>query len=124
MATNKRRNGPLMPWLQHHRLIASEALLIAGIVQQLLGNAISASGLPGWVKVLVTMATVVGLLSIVAVAAQTIANVGLVGTHRALARTLQVPQLLLHLLILVGLFFAYALVWRIPVHVPVIGVVG
>jgi len=124
MAESKRRKGPLLPWLQHHRLIATEALLVAGIIQQLISNAVSASNLPGWAKVLVTMASVAGLLSIVAVSAQALANVGLVGTHRALAKTLLIPQLVLHLLIFVGLFFAYACIWRIPVHVPVLGTIG
>jgi hypothetical protein len=123
MSTPK-RSKPLMPWFQHHRLIATEALLVAGIVQQLLSNLVSTSNLPGAVKVLLTMASVVGLLSIVAVAAQAMAGFGLAGTHRAWARLLALPHLFLHGLLFVGLFFAYAVIWHIPVRVPLIGVVG
>ncbi|MBA3710096.1 MAG: hypothetical protein H0W83_14900 [Planctomycetes bacterium] len=112
-------------WLRHRNLIATEGVLLVGAGNELLQRQVSASPLPNWGKVLFTMAVVAGVLGGVMYLVQALAIKSVAQTHRVTqALPIPAPGLVVHILVVFGLFLLYALVWRLPVVLPYIGMVG
>ena len=112
-------------WLRQRALVTAEAVLLVGAGQQLLSQQIERLHLPNWGRVLFTMATTVGVLGGVILLARSFAAKGVAQTHQV-AKVLPIPAAtwLLHIAAFCGLFALYAIVWHLPVEVPVIGVIG
>lgn len=106
---SKKRSSRRPRWLTHRGLVAVEALLLCGVLKDILGNLVKASSLaPHW-KVLFVMGLTVGLFGglfffVERWTARTVA-----GGHK-LARTLPLalPTWFAHAAALIALFFLYA----------------
>jgi hypothetical protein len=112
-------------WLRHRTLITAEAVLLVGAGQQLVQQQIETLGLPNWGRVLFTMASTLGILGGVVLLVKAFATRGVSQSHNV-AKALPIPAAtwLLHAAACCGLFALYAIVWHLPVDVPVVGVVG
>jgi len=104
------KSGPRLPrWLSHRGLVAAEAVLVVGILRDVLSHAIKGSSLPNYAKVLIVMAMTVGVFGglfffVEKVTARTVA-----GTHRAVrSLTGVMPYWAVHAGILFVLFLVYA----------------
>ncbi len=103
-------------WLRHRGLITGEAILLVGVLQQVIQDRISELPLPNWGKVLWVMASTLGALGLVLFFAKDFALKGVAKTHDvAQALPLPTPTLLVHVAIYGGLFLLYAKVWNLPV---------
>jgi hypothetical protein len=110
-----RRNGWVPRWLRHRALVTGEAILIVGVVQQLIQERIGSLNLPNWGKVLWVMATTMGALGVALFVVRTIAVRGVAKAHDVVqAIPLPTPTLLIHLLVYGVLFLLYARVWDLP----------
>jgi hypothetical protein len=112
-----KKKGSSMPrWLRHRALIASEAILLVGAVQELVQQRVAALPLPNWGKVLWTMASVLGMLGLLLFFLHPLAKSGVSKGHDVVqAIPLPLPTLLVHLLAYGGIFLLYAWVWKLPV---------
>ncbi|MBA2481814.1 MAG: hypothetical protein H0V44_14210 [Planctomycetes bacterium] len=125
MGTNQHKKASAPKWLRHRHLIATEGVLLVGTLNELLQRQVAASALPNWGKVLFIMAVVAGVLGGVLYVVQTFVIKGVAQTHRvAQSLPIPAPALLVHVVVFFGLFLLYAIVWRIPVELPYIGIVG
>ena len=123
--SSKRPEKAAPKWLRHRNLIATEGVLLVGAAHEMLQRQVSSSPLPNWGKVLFTMAVVAGILGGVMYLVQSLAIKSVAQTHRVTqALPIPAPALFVHLCALFGLFLLYALVWRLPVTLPYIGVIG
>jgi hypothetical protein len=112
----KRKGGWVPRWLRHRSLVTGEAILVVGVVQQLIQQHISELALPNWGKVLWVMASTLGLLGVVLVFVRIVAVKSVAKAHDVVqAIPLPTPTLLIHLLVYGGLFLLYAKVWDLPV---------
>jgi len=101
-----------MKWFSHRRLILTEALLIAGLAQMAAhGWIVAQSQLPGAVRVVLSMALVVGVFGGLLVVFQRSVSWGLNQTVATIRRTGLVTHVLPHILLLTGLFWGYARFW-------------
>ncbi len=101
-----------MKWLSHRRLILTEALLIAGLAQMAAhGWIITQSELPALLRVLLSMALVVGVFGGLFLVFQQSVTWGLDKTVATARRTGLVTHVLPHMVLLAGLFWGYALFW-------------
>jgi hypothetical protein len=118
MASERRkgsRGGWVPRWLRHRALVTGEAILIVGVVQQLIQEHISNLSLPNWGKVLWVMASTLGALGVALVVVRAIAVKGVAKAHDVVQNIpLPTPSLLIHLLVYGGLFLLYARVWDLP----------
>lgn len=112
-------------FLRHRTLVTAEAVLLVGVGQQLLSQYLATIPMPSWARVLFTMASTLGILGGVVLIAKAFAKKGVAQTHNV-AKSLPIPAatVLLHLAAFCGLFALYAIVWHMPVEVPVIGRIG
>jgi hypothetical protein len=96
-----------------------------GVGQQLLSQYIAQIQMPNWGRVLFTMASTLGILGGVVLIAKAMAKKGVAQTHNV-AKSLPIPMgtWILHLAAFCGLFALYAIVWHLPVDVPMVGVIG
>jgi hypothetical protein len=102
-------------WLRHRALVTGEAILIVGVVQQLIQERIAGLSLPNWGKVLWVMASTLGALGVALVVVRIIAVKGVAKAHDVVqAIPLPTPTLLIHVLVYGGLFLLYARVWDLP----------
>jgi hypothetical protein len=105
-----RRVGLRFPrWLSHRGLVALEAVLLVGILRDVLAGSVKESALPSYGKVLLVMGMTVGVfgglfLFVERVTARTVA-----GTHKAMrSLTGVLPYWAAHAGILFLLFLMYA----------------
>ena len=105
-----KRSGPRLPrWLSHRGLVAAEAVLLVGILRDVVSHAIKAAEMKNYEKVLLSMALTVGVfgglfLFVEKVTARTVA-----GTHKAVRSVTRVlPFWIVHAAILFILFLLYA----------------
>jgi hypothetical protein len=125
MATGKQQRSIVPKWLRHRNLLASEAVLLVGALQEMVQQRVQSSPVPNWGKVGFTMLVVVGALGGLLLLLQSFAVTGMAKTH-TVVKSLPVPlgTLLLHASVLAGLFVLYAQVWHFPVDLPLIGRIG
>lgn len=103
-------------WLRHRALVTGEAILVVGVLQQLLQQRINELAMPNWGKVLWVMASTLGLLGVILVLVRVVAVKGVAKAHDVVqAIPLPTPTLFIHLLVYGGLFLLYAKVWDLPV---------
>jgi hypothetical protein len=123
MAGKKESSTP--KFLRHRALMTAEAVLLVGVGQQLLSQYIANVPMPNWGRVLFTMASTLGILGGVVLIAKAMAKKGVAQTHNV-AKSLPIPlsTWILHAAAFCGLFALYAIVWHLPVDVPVVGVIG
>jgi len=117
MATSSTKIPVTVPrWLRHRSLISSEALLLVGVLRELLSHQIHAAPLPNWAKVLFVMTMTVGLFGGLFVLIQNLTAKTVGKTHDVVqAIPLPMPSVLIHVAAFVGLFFLYAKVLGLPV---------
>jgi hypothetical protein len=111
--------------IKQRTLIGAEAVLLVGILQQLLSQRLAALTMPNAVRILVIMAMVLGVIGGVVVLAKGLIKLGVEHTH-SVAKALPLPMatVLAHLVAFCGLFLLYAVVWHLPVTLPVLGTIG
>jgi hypothetical protein len=118
MASERRkggRGGWVPRWLRHRALVTGEAILLVGVVQQLIQERIGGLSLPNWGKVLWVMASTLGALGVALFAVRIIMVKGVAKAHDVVqAIPLPTPTLLIHFLVYGGLFLLYARVWDLP----------
>jgi hypothetical protein len=101
-----------MKWFSHRRLILTEALLIAGLAQMTAhGWIVAQSHLPAILRVLLSMALVLGVFGGLIVLFQRSVSWGLDQTVATIRRTGLATHVLPHILLLGGLFWSYARFW-------------
>jgi hypothetical protein len=123
MADKKGSKTP--KFLRHRALVGAEAVLLVGVGQQLLNRQIDAVRMPNPARVLFTMACTLGVLGGLVLLARALATKGVAQTHQV-AKALPIPAgtWLLHIAAFAGLFVLYAIVWHLPVEVPMVGMIG
>ncbi len=103
-------------WLKHRALLAGEAILVVGVIQELVQRQMNHLGLPPHGKVLWIMACTLGVLGVLLLVVQTVIKRSLAKTHDVVQGIpLPMPFLLVHAALYVGLFYLYAFVWDLPV---------
>jgi hypothetical protein len=123
--TSSARGMVFLRWLKHRALVGAEAVLLVGILQQLLSQRLTAVTMPNALRVVITMAMTLGVIGGVFVIARAVAARGVHHTH-LVAKALPVPLAtwIAHGAAFFGLFLLYAIVWHLPVEVPWLGTVG
>jgi hypothetical protein len=106
-AARRRGGAGGMRWLRHRNLVATEALLLAGLCKDWLTGAVERSDLANWGKVVFVMGATVGLFGGVFLALQRLLELSVARTHSAFGG-LPFPTLGAHALVLFGLFLVYA----------------
>ena len=95
--------------LSHGRLVAVEAVLLAAWLKTLLSEAIVASGMQSWVKVLVVMGMTVGLLGGLLLLLESLTREGVKHSHQFLRGLAGgASALWIHAGVLLALFLLYA----------------
>jgi len=117
MVKKSRRGGATPGFLRHRNLITAEALLLVGLAKDFISDLIrSQTALPNWGKVLFVMAATVGLLGIFFAILEKVTKGGVAKTHEVVqALPIPAPMLAIHGAVLVGLFYFYAHLLRLPV---------
>ena len=101
-----------MKWFSHRRLILTEALLIAGLAQMSAhGWIVAQSQLPAVVRVVLSMALVIGVFGSLLVIFQRSVSWGLDQTVATIRRASRVTHVLPHMALIIGLFWGYARFW-------------
>lgn len=96
-------------FLRPRYLLTAEVLLAIDLILRLLERALVASGWPPGIQVLLIMALVVGAFGSILLVIEHLAKRSLKASQEVLrGLPLPTPPLLVHLLVLVGLFVAYA----------------
>jgi hypothetical protein len=114
MAKKSRSSTPR--WLRHRTMIASEALLLVAVAQELIQRQVNQLDLVNWTKVMWLMAVNIGALGLLLVLVKMVAEKSLAQTHSVVqAIPLPTPYLLIHLLVFAALFYVHAYVWHLPV---------
>ncbi len=100
----------------HRGLIAAEAILLLGVAKDWIWRQVLASALPNWGKVVIAMATTVGILGGFYLVLQRFLARSMSKTHQV-ASGLPVfwPTLLLHVALLAVLFVLYARILGVTV---------
>jgi hypothetical protein len=106
-APSRKRTDWTPAFLKHRSLMATEAVLVVGLLKGLLEDWIKATDLSNWGKVLFLMAGTVGLLGGLYWLIEVLTTGGVAKAH-GLLRTFSMPYLAVHGLIFVVLFFIYA----------------
>lgn len=93
----------------HRALIAAEAVLVLGVVKDWGWRQVMASSLANWAKVVLAMATTIGLFGGFYLVVQRFMTRGVSSTHRAASGLPVVwPTLLVHAVLLFVLFLLHA----------------
>jgi hypothetical protein len=105
-----KRSGRRLPrWLSHRGLVAAEAVLLVGILRDLLARGIKSSSFPNDGKVLLIMAMTVGVFGGLFVFVEKLTARTVAGTHKAVrSLTGVMPYWAVHAGILLVLFLLYA----------------
>ncbi len=108
------KNSGLFSWLRHRRLVEVEAVLLAGVAQELVQRKIKTMAWPHWGQALWIMGCTLGMLGGLVLVLRALAEGTVSGTHRA-AKGLpfRLPLLAMHAAVLAALFLTYAWVWRL-----------
>jgi hypothetical protein len=110
----KMRQSSLPKWLRHRTLLATEAVLIVGVVQELMQRWVMKQDLANAAKVLFVMLSTIGIIGLVLVIVRTLVLRSLEKTHQvAKAMFLPMAVSVMHVLILVSIFYLYAYVWEL-----------
>ncbi len=100
-------------WM-HRWLVRTEAILVAGVAQELVQRLIKAQGWPRWAQVLWIMGCTLGMLGGLVLVLRTFATKTVSSTHQAARKLpLPAPLLLMHAAALPGLFCIYAWGWHL-----------
>lgn len=99
----------------HRHLIAVEAMLCVGLIKDLVSDAVKASTLPNYGKVLFIMLLTLGLFASLFLIVERLTAQSFASTHK-LAKTLPwpLPRGVVHLAMLVALFLFYARILHLP----------
>ena len=118
MAPSKKRSsrsspGRLRSFFSHRNLLVSETVLVLGLVQMFARDwLLHDPHLPAWARVALGMGLVVGLFGWLFLFLDKRIKWGLKTTHDVVQKLpLPTPALGVHVLILCGLFYAYAWFW-------------
>ena len=113
---NKKRESKVPRWLRHRAILAAETVLLVGIVQELLEGWVLSIQVSNVVKVLFVMAATVGIIGMLLVVVQLLIERSLAGTHQ-MAKSLPLPMAVyvVHVAILIVLYYLYAYMWQLPV---------
>jgi hypothetical protein len=98
--------------LRHRALIATEAVLLVGLLKDYLTHQIMQPNWPPWGKVLFVMGSTVGVLGGLYLIFERLARAGVARTHDVVkAVPLPAPYIIIHVVVLCGLFelYSYAL---------------
>jgi hypothetical protein len=96
--------------------VASEGILVVGVVQELIQRQVNHLDMPAWSKVLWLMACTLGVLGVLLMVIQVMAQRSVAKTHEvAQALPLPAATLLMHAALFTGLFYLYAWVWNLAV---------
>lgn len=96
-------------FLSHGTLIAVEAMLVMGVLKDVIFDLLRKSGHPNWLKVVLVMGTTVGLFGGLFFVIERLTARGVAATHGAIRRgPFALPTLLVHAAILFLLFLLYA----------------
>jgi len=96
-------------WLSHRALIAAEAVLLVGLLRDVVARAIKGSELGNHEKVLVSMALTVGVFSGLFLLVERLTARTVAGAHKAVRTATRVlPYWIVHAAILLVLFLLYA----------------
>lgn len=110
-----KKNSSLTPsWVKHRNLVAIEALLVVGVLQEYAHRALQGSTAPNAIKVAFIMASVVGLLGGLVLIIQSVLGASAAKLYAWLS-SLPIPLMTLHLIVFALLFWWYSIVWRLPV---------
>lgn len=112
----KKRQSMLPKWLRHRTLLATEAVLIIGVFQELMQRWVMKQELPNTLKVMFVMLATVGIIGLLLVIVQTLVIRSLEKTHEV-AKAMFVPLavMIMHGVILLSIFYLYAYVWDLLV---------
>src|SRR5262249_45466243 len=104
-----RKSGGRRRLFSHRGMIAVEAVLVVGILKDLMTAVVKSSHLPNWGKVLFVMALTVGVFGGLVFFVERFTERTVASTHKAV-RSLPValPYWLVHLAVLGALFLLYA----------------
>jgi hypothetical protein len=113
----KKKSASWTPtWLRHRALLTGEAILVVGVVQEIIQRQVNHLAWPNYGKVLWIMACTLGVLGVLLLAIRQLIKRGLAKTHDVVqAMPLPLPVLLTHVAFYVALFYLYAWVWSLPV---------
>jgi hypothetical protein len=96
-------------FLSHRHLIAIEAMLVLGVIKDVIFDLVKKSGYPNYFKVLLIMAATVGLFGGLFFVIEKLTARGVAGTHQALKQLpVVLPTLIVHVVLLFLLFLLYA----------------
>jgi hypothetical protein len=108
------KNSGMFSWFRHRRLIEVEAILLAGVAQELVQRKIKAMAWPHWGQTLWIMGCTLGMLGGLVLVLRAFAQGTVAGTHRAARRLpFRLPLLAMHGAALFALFVLYAWVWKL-----------
>ncbi len=100
----------------HRGLIAIEAMLVLGVVKDVIFDRVRTSDLPNYGKVLVIMAATVGLFGGLFFVIERLTARGVANTHQVLKRMpVVLPTLVIHMVLLFLLVLLYARMLKIKV---------
>jgi hypothetical protein len=104
------KSGPRLPrWLSHRGLVAAEAVLLVGILRDVVSHAIKGSAFPNYGKVLLVMAMTVGIFGGLFLFVEKLTARTVAGTHKAVrSLTGVMPYWAVHAGIVFVLFLFYA----------------
>ena len=110
MSPIQTKRGPRLPrWLSHRGLVAAEAVLLVGILRDVLTRGVHGSTFPNYGKVLIIMGMTVGIFGGLFLFVQRLTERTVAGTHRAVrSLTGVMPYWAVHAGILFVLFLLYA----------------
>ncbi|HEV8111352.1 MAG TPA: hypothetical protein VGR31_01125 [Planctomycetota bacterium] len=106
----RKKSGPRLPrWLSHRGLVAAEAVLVVGIVRDIVNRSVQGSTLPNYGKVLLIMALTVGIFGGLFLFVEKLTARTVAGTHKVMRSVTGVmPYWVAHAGILFILFLLYA----------------
>jgi H+/Cl- antiporter ClcA len=108
----KGKSSGWFPWFRHRWLVEAEAILVVGVVQELLQRQVKIQGWPKWGMTLWIMGCTLGLLGGLVVIMRLVARRAMAHTHKVASSVPILSPLILHLLVLAVLFLLYAWVWK------------
>jgi hypothetical protein len=105
----KKNANPLRRWLSGRHLVSIEAILLVGLLESRIEEYVTGLSVPDPVKTLFIMLFIAGafglLISVVALMTKRSLSHG----HRVMKQLpLPVPQLSIHLLVLIGMYWLYS----------------
>jgi hypothetical protein len=113
-ATKKHGGGGR--WFTHRNLIAMEAMLLMGVIKDVIFETVRTSSHANWLKVVFVMAATIGLFGGLFFVIEKVTARGVNQTHQALKRLpFAMPTLVVHVALLFLLFWLYARMLKLNV---------